>query len=98
MDATEQPFSTDERTELEDLRARVAELEDQRAREIATAHRAVAEAQERSYWLDKMNIDLNHFFATPAGRASWLVLRRARRVAWALRRRRRKVQRWLRIG
>jgi hypothetical protein len=98
MDATEQPLTHAERAELEALRARLAELEDERAREIASAHRAVAEAQERSYWLDKLNIDLNGFFASPVGKASWSAMRALRRVVWALRRRQRKVLRWLRIG
>jgi hypothetical protein len=97
-DATHHPLTDDERVELETLRARVAELETQRALEIAAAHRAVADAQNRAYWIDKMNIDLNEFFASPAGRAFWWVTRRARRVLWALRRRQRRVKRWLRIG
>lgn len=97
-DVTQQPLTDAERAELDALRARVNELEAERADEIARAHRAVADAQSRAYWLDKMNIDLNRFFATPAGHAFWAVMRRARRVAWAVRRRRRRVLRWLRIG
>ena len=32
---------------------------DERSEEIARAHAAVAEAQDRSYWLDRWNLDLN---------------------------------------
>lgn len=97
MSAT-QPLTVDERTELEALRARIVELEAEHADEIARAHRAVADAQNRAYWIDKMNIDLNGFFASPVGRTFWSVTRRARRVVWALRRLQRRVVRWLRIG
>jgi len=45
--------------ELDRLRARVAELESQLLEVEAWANRAVAEAQEKVYWLERWHIDLN---------------------------------------
>jgi hypothetical protein len=45
--------------EVEALRARVAMLEAQVAETEAWANRAVAEAQEKTYWLDRWHLDLN---------------------------------------
>ncbi len=58
-------LTTDERAELEALRLRVAELERERAEEIARASAAVAEAQSRVYWLDRWRIDLNALMEKP---------------------------------
>jgi hypothetical protein len=41
------------------LTARVAELERELAQTQRRAARAVAEAQRRSYWLDRWHVDLN---------------------------------------
>lgn len=48
-----------ERHEIEVLRAQVAALEAQLAETEAWANRAVAEAQEKTYWLDRWHVDLN---------------------------------------
>jgi hypothetical protein len=45
--------------EIERLRARVAELEAEVVRLEAWANKAVAAAQERTYWLDRWHLDLN---------------------------------------
>ena len=58
-------LTTDERAELEALRARVAQLERERAEEIARASAAVADAQARVYWLDRWRIDLNALMRKP---------------------------------
>ena len=52
-------LTTDERAELEALRARVVELERERAEQVAAATAAMAAAQERAYWLDRWHLDLN---------------------------------------
>jgi hypothetical protein len=52
-------LTADERAELEALRARVGELERERAEQIARANAAVAALQERVYWLDRWHLDLN---------------------------------------
>jgi hypothetical protein len=58
-------LTAEERAELEALRARVAELERERAEEIARASAAVAAAQERAYWLDRWHVDLNALMERP---------------------------------
>jgi hypothetical protein len=45
--------------ELRALRQRLELLERERAEEIGRANKALAEAQDRSYWLDRWNLDLN---------------------------------------
>jgi hypothetical protein len=46
-------------TELERLRARVAELEAELAAQSARTNAVVAEAQRRTYWLDRLQLDLD---------------------------------------
>jgi hypothetical protein len=48
-----------EQGELEALRARVDELERERADQAAQANAAIAAAQDRVYWLDRWGLDLN---------------------------------------
>lgn len=48
-----------ETAEVERLRARVAELEERLVEVEDWANRAVGAAQERLYWLDRWQIDLN---------------------------------------
>jgi len=48
-----------EQAELEALRARVDELERERANQAAQANAAIAAAQDRVYWLDRWGFDLN---------------------------------------
>ena len=45
--------------ELRVLRQRLELLEREHAEEIARANRALAAAQDKSYWLDRWNMDLN---------------------------------------
>jgi hypothetical protein len=54
--STEPQTST---TELEALRRRVADLESELAERTARANAAVAAAEDRSYWLDRWQVDLN---------------------------------------
>jgi ABC-type transporter Mla subunit MlaD len=51
--------TTDTERELAELRARVAELEEELVDVTAKANAAVAAAQDRTYWLDRWHIDLN---------------------------------------
>lgn len=70
---TDAPLSTDERAELETLRARVAALEAERFELVRRTNAAVAAAQERSYWLDRWHVDLNALMRRPiAGRVRGL--------------------------
>ncbi len=45
--------------ELEQLRARVAELEAELVEQAARTERIVAAAQQRTYWLDRWHLDLD---------------------------------------
>ncbi len=73
--------------EAEALRARLDALEREHAEQIARAHDAVAAAQDRSYWLDRWNLDLNALMRRPgaaelraAVRAVRAVIRLAKKV------------------
>ena len=75
--------------EVEQLRRRVAELEAQLLDTEAWANRQIADAQEKIYWLDRWNLDLNAVMARPAAhrfRAGVRVLRSALRAARKLKR------------
>ena len=71
-------LTTDERDELEALRARVRELERERAEQIAAANAAVAAAQERAYWLDRWHLDLNALMQRPGAAQFRAAIRLAR--------------------
>jgi len=66
--------------ELEALRARVAELERERAEEVARANAALAAAQDRSYWLDRWHVDLNQLMRRPGASEARAALRALRAV------------------
>jgi hypothetical protein len=72
--------------ELERLRARVAELEAQLLAQAEHANAAIAEAEDRAYWLDRWRLDLNALMETPAGRALQRLAVLVRRPVRALRR------------
>jgi hypothetical protein len=75
--------------ELELLQARVGALEAELLELEASANRAVAEAQEKTYWLDRWRVDINAIMerdaarrvlaAAERGRALWQALTRAER-------------------
>jgi hypothetical protein len=75
--------------EVERLRARVDELERELAERTARAEAAVAAAQDRSYWVDRLPFDLDAFMSTRTGRAlfAWFaaVVRAARALVRRLR-------------
>jgi hypothetical protein len=72
-------LTTEEREELEALRARVNVLEQERAEQIARANAAVGAAQARSYWLDRWHLDLNALMERP-GASEFRALLRALRM------------------
>ena len=59
-------MATEPSAEVDELRRRVAELERELAEQTARANAAVAAAEDRSYWLDRMRIDLNAVMRNPA--------------------------------
>lgn len=67
-----------------DLRLRIAALERENAELAARANSAVANAQDRVYWLDRWGIDLNALMRRPGAsefRAAVRVLRSIVRLA-----------------
>ena len=84
-------LTTDERAELEALRARVQQLERERAEQIAAANAAIAAAQERAYWLDRWHLDLNALMARPAAAELRALIRAARGVIRLVRRAKRRL-------
>lgn len=65
---------TDQQQETERLRARVAQLEQELVEQAARSNRIVADAQERTYWLDRWHLDLNELMKKPgAAEFRWLV-------------------------
>jgi hypothetical protein len=71
--------------EIERLRARVAMLESQVADVEAWANRAVAEAQARTYWLDRWHVDLNALMRRRSADRARAAARGARSVYRSLR-------------
>lgn len=80
------PASRDD--EVEALRRRVADLEQELAKRTERANAAVAAAQDRSYWLDRWGIDLNAIMRRRGAaelRAGLRAARAAYRAAYDLR-------------
>jgi hypothetical protein len=92
MDATGiEGRQTEAEAENERLRARVAALESELVEVQARANAAVAEWQERAYWLDRLHIDLNALMARPGANEVRVTLKAARAVYWWLKRIRRRL-------
>jgi len=66
--------------EADVLRERVAALEDELAERAARTNAALAAAQDRTYWLDRLHIDLNAFMHRPAAARLVRLLPAARAV------------------
>jgi hypothetical protein len=77
--------------EIEQLRARVAALEAELVEVQARANAAVAEWQERAYWLDRWHLDLNAAMRRPGASEFRAAVRAVRAVVWALRRLKRRI-------
>jgi hypothetical protein len=78
-------------SEIELLRARVAELEQQLAAQARATNRIAAEAEEKLYWLERWHLDLDRLMARPGAPRALELLRAlrggVRRVRKLLRRR-----------
>jgi hypothetical protein len=74
------------------LRARVAALESELVEVQARANAAVAECQERAYWLDRLHIDLNALMERPGANEVRVTLKAVRAVYWWLKRVKRRLQ------
>jgi hypothetical protein len=93
MDATGiEDEHTSVEAENERLRARVAALESELVEVQARANAAVAEWQERAYWLDRLHIDLNALMARPGANELRVTLKAVRTAYWWLKRIKRRLQ------
>lgn len=81
------PRSTEE--ENQRLRARVAALEAELVEVQARTNAAIAQWQERAYWLDRWHVDLNALMRRPGASEFRAMLRAVRSVGRAYRRLRR---------
>jgi hypothetical protein len=86
-------LTTDERAELEALRARVAALEAERTELVAKTNVMLAAAQEKTYWLDRWHLDLNALMARPGAAEFRAGIRVARGAVRQLRLLERKLRR-----
>ena len=71
-------------TENERLREQVAALEAELVDTQTRANAAVAEWQERAYWLDRLHIDLNSLMRRPGANQLRITLKAVRAVYWRM--------------
>jgi hypothetical protein len=76
----------EQRSEVEALRARVAELEAQLARQAQETAALVAEAQEKLYWLERWHIDLDRIMRKPGAIPTLNAVRGVRQALWRAKR------------
>jgi hypothetical protein len=96
MSATESRPSGQEpqlELEIERLRSRVAALESELVEVQAQANAAVAEWQERAYWLDRWHLDLNALMRRPGASELRAAVRAVRSVTRAARQLKRRLSR-----
>lgn len=71
--------------EFDELRQRLIALESEQREQIARLNAALAAAQDRSYWLDRWNLDLNALMRRRGASELRAALRALRAVVRALR-------------
>jgi hypothetical protein len=86
MNTTETSDEQQLQAEIERLRERVAALESELVEVQAHANDAVAEWQDRAYWLDRWHLDLNALMRRRSTARVRAVLRAARSPVRLLRR------------
>lgn len=86
MTTTETSTEQQLQAEVERLRGRLAALESELVEVQAHANDAVAEWQDRAYWLDRWHLDLNALMRRPGASQARRVLRALRAPAWLLKR------------
>jgi len=67
------------------LRARIADLEVERAELLRRTNEAIAAAEEKTYWLDRWNLDLNALMRKPGAAAFRSTIRASRQASARLR-------------
>ncbi|MGA2453507.1 MAG: hypothetical protein ABSG93_08305 [Solirubrobacteraceae bacterium] len=93
MSAAETSSEQELQAENEILRARVAALESELVEVQARTDAAVAQWQERAYWLDRWHVDLNALMQRPGAAELRAALRAIRSVVRAYKRARRTLSR-----
>ena len=73
-------------SEVELLRARVAELEQQLAAQARATNRIAAEAEEKLYWLERWHIDLDRIMRKPGAIPTLNAVRGVRQALWRAKR------------
>jgi hypothetical protein len=86
MNATHTTTQAELEAENERLRGRLAALEEELVEVQVRANRAVGEWQERAYWLDRLNVDLNRLMERPGMGQVRFVLRAVRAAYWRCKR------------
>lgn len=86
MPATETPTEQELQAEIERLRGRVAALESELVEVQAKANDAVAEWEDRAYWLDRWHLDLNELMRRRSTERVRALLRAVRSPVRLLRR------------
>jgi uncharacterized coiled-coil protein SlyX len=74
------------RSEIEQLRARVAELEAQLAEQSRSTNAIVARSQEKLYWLERLGIDLDRVMGRRGAQLALETLKRVRGLVWSVKR------------
>jgi hypothetical protein len=72
--------ATEQESEVEALRARVAQLEHELAERTERANAALAAAQDRLYWIDRWRIDPNRVLGSRLGQVAYVIARQGRRA------------------
>ncbi|MDQ3678828.1 MAG: hypothetical protein M3401_18865 [Actinomycetota bacterium] len=91
MSATPTPDSRD--AEVAALQARVAALESELALQAQRTARVVAEAQEKLYWLERWQVDLDAVMSKPGAVPALEALKRVRSLARQVKRLKRRLLR-----
>ncbi|MFI4992218.1 MAG: hypothetical protein ACHQCH_01210 [Solirubrobacterales bacterium] len=92
MSAAETSSDQQLQAEVERLRARVSSLEAELVEVQDRANAAVAEWQERAYWLDRWHVDLNTLMRKPGAAQLRGALRGVRAVMRAFRQAKRRLR------
>ncbi len=92
MSAAETSSEQQLQAEVQRLRARVNSLEAELVETQARTNAAVAEWQERAYWLDRWHVVLNAVMRRPGAALLRGALRAIRAVAWRLKRIKRRLK------
>lgn len=82
--------AAEKHAEIELLRARLTELEQELVETQARANSAVAHWQERAYWLDRWHLDLNALMRRRGAGEFRALVRAVRSVLWTAKRAKRR--------